>query len=58
MTTRRLKSEQKLEEERQEAKRYLLGNFILPTGKPLLIYARQSSVKQVLQNVYSALQQT
>ncbi|EFH89915.1 recombinase family protein [Ktedonobacter racemifer] len=58
MTRRRLKSQQELEEERQEAKRYLLGNFTLPTDKLLLLYARQSSIKQVLHNVYSALQQT
>ncbi len=54
----KLKSQAQLEQERLESVRYLLGNFLLPTDRPLLIYARQSTVKQVLTNVYSALQQT
>ncbi len=54
----KLKTQAQLEQERLESVRYLLGNFILPTDRPLLIYARQSTVKQVLTNVYSALQQT
>ena len=54
----RIKSQAQLEQERLESVRYLLGNFHLPTDRPLLIYARQSTIKQVLTNVYSALQQT
>lgn len=54
----KLKSQAQLEQERLESVRYLLGNFLLPNNRPLLIYARQSTVKQVLTNVYSALQQT
>jgi DNA invertase Pin-like site-specific DNA recombinase len=54
----RLKSPQHLEAERQEARRYLLGTFRLPTDKLLLIYARQSSKKQVINNKQAALQQT
>jgi hypothetical protein len=54
----KLKSPQQLHAEREEARRYLLGNFTLPIDKLLLVYARQSSKQQVVNNVQSALQQT
>src|SRR2546421_7943404 len=54
----RLKSQAQLEQERQEAIRYTLGAVTLPLHRLLLIYARQSSKKQVVSNVQSAKQQT
>src|SRR6266699_1185004 len=53
-----LKSREQLEQERQEALRYALGKFELPLNRLLLVYARQSSTKQVVSNVQSAKQQT
>jgi DNA invertase Pin-like site-specific DNA recombinase len=54
----RLKSPQQLEAERQEARRYLRGTYMLPIDRLLLIYARQSSKFQVINNKQAALQQT
>lgn len=54
----RLKTQAQLEQERQEAIRYTLGAITLPLDQLLLIYARQSSKKQVIHHAYSTLQQT
>jgi DNA invertase Pin-like site-specific DNA recombinase len=54
----RLKTQAQLEAERQEAARYALGRFELPLDRLLLVYARQSSTKQIVANVQSAKQQT
>jgi DNA invertase Pin-like site-specific DNA recombinase len=53
----RLKTKAQLEQERKEAARYALGNIVLNTEKLLLIYARQSSSKQYVSNIYSAMEQ-
>lgn len=53
----RLKTKQELEQERIDAQRYALGNVILNVEKLLLIYARQSSSKQYVSNIYSAMEQ-
>jgi hypothetical protein len=52
-----LKTRGELEQERQEAARYATGNTTLDTARLLLIYARQSSSKQYVSNIYSALDQ-
>src|SRR4051794_36964345 len=54
----RLKTQAQLEQEKQDAARYALGKFELPLDRLLIIYARQSSTKQVVSNVQSAKQQT
>jgi hypothetical protein len=55
---RRFKSKDELEQERQEQLRYLPGaQTVLPIDKLLLIYGRQSTVKQFVQNRESAEQQ-
>jgi DNA invertase Pin-like site-specific DNA recombinase len=53
----RLKTREQLEQERIDEQRYALGNVILDTQKLLLIYARQSSSKQYVSNIYSAMEQ-
>lgn len=53
----RLKTHQQLEQERLDAARFALGNYIPDTNKLLLIYARQSSSKQYVSNIYSAMEQ-
>ena len=53
----RLKTRKQLEQERADTARYALGNVVLNTQKLLLIYARQSSSKQYVSNIYSAMEQ-
>jgi DNA invertase Pin-like site-specific DNA recombinase len=53
----KLKTLAQLEQERQDAARYALGNVTLDTDRLLLIYARQSSSKQYVSNIYSAMEQ-
>jgi DNA invertase Pin-like site-specific DNA recombinase len=53
----RLKTHQRLEQEWLVAVRYALGNYTPDTNKLLLIYARQSSSKQYVSNIYSAMEQ-
>ncbi len=53
----RLKTQAQLEQERIDAQRYALGTLALNTEKLLLIYARQSSSKQYVSNIYSAMEQ-
>jgi DNA invertase Pin-like site-specific DNA recombinase len=48
---------QQLEQERVDTARYALGNVMLNSEKLLLIYARQSSSKQYVSNIYSAMEQ-
>jgi Resolvase, N terminal domain/Recombinase len=57
MTKARLKTQAELEQERMEAARYALCNVVLNLEKLLLIYARQSSSKQYVSNIYSAIEQ-
>jgi len=52
-----LKTRAEIEQERLDAVRYAAGNVTLDTTKLLLIYARQSSSKQYVSNIYSAIQQ-
>jgi hypothetical protein len=52
-----LRARQLLEQEAQEAKSYTLGQVKLDTTKLLLIYARQSTSKQFVRNIYSAIDQ-
>jgi DNA invertase Pin-like site-specific DNA recombinase len=51
------KTRQEIEQERINEQRYALGNVILNVEKLLLIYARQSSSKQYVSNIYSAMEQ-
>lgn len=53
----RLKTREQLEQEQAEAVRYALGNVTLDTTKLLLIYARQSTSRQYVTNIYSAMEQ-
>lgn len=53
----KLKTKAQLEQERKEAAKYALGNYVPDTSKLLLIYARQSSSKQYVSNIYSAMEQ-
>ena len=53
----KLKTKAQLEQERLDVQRYALGNVTLDTEKLLLIYARQSSSRQVVNNIYSAMEQ-
>jgi hypothetical protein len=52
-----LKTKAQIEQERKEAARYELGNITFDIEKLLLIYARQSSSKQYVSNIYSAMEQ-
>jgi hypothetical protein len=54
----KIKTFQERQQEREDAKRYSIGNIIYDTRKLCLIYARQSSSKQYVSNVYSALEQS
>jgi DNA invertase Pin-like site-specific DNA recombinase len=53
----RLKTKAQLDQEHMEEVRYALGNYTPDTNKLLLIYARQSSSKQYVSNIYSAMEQ-
>jgi DNA invertase Pin-like site-specific DNA recombinase len=53
----RLKTRKQLDQEKADTARYALGNVILNSEKLLLIYARQSSSKQYVSNIYSAIEQ-
>jgi Resolvase, N terminal domain/Recombinase len=53
----RLKTQEQVDQERKDAARHAIGNFIPDTNKLLLIYARQSSSKQYVSNIYSAMEQ-
>ncbi len=54
---RRFKTRAELEQEIQDASRWATGNVTLDTTRLLLIYARQSSSKQYVSNIYSAIEQ-
>jgi DNA invertase Pin-like site-specific DNA recombinase len=54
---RQYRTQEQLEQEQKEAQRKALGNIFLDTEKLLLIYARQSSSKQYVSNIYSAMEQ-
>ncbi|HEX6478729.1 MAG TPA: recombinase family protein [Ktedonobacteraceae bacterium] len=53
----RLRTREQLEQERLDTARYALGNITLDTTRLLLIYARQSTSRQYVNNIYSALEQ-
>jgi hypothetical protein len=57
MARAKLKTQEQIEQERLEAARYALGNIVLDITKLLLIYARQSTSKQYVSNIYSAMEQ-
>jgi DNA invertase Pin-like site-specific DNA recombinase len=52
-----LKSLRQIEQERADTKRYSTGNVMFDTSKLCLIYARQSTSKQFVNNIYSAMEQ-
>ena len=54
---KRLKTRAELDQEQRDAIRYALGNVTLDTTRLLLIYARQSTSKQSVSNIYSAMEQ-
>ncbi len=53
----RFRTRAELEQEIQDAAKWATGNVTLDTTRLLLIYARQSSSKQYVSNIYSAIEQ-
>ncbi len=54
----RIKTLRELQQERDDNRRYAAGNVVYDNSKLCLIYARQSSSKQYVSNIYSAIEQS
>ncbi len=52
-----LRAKAQIDQEVADMARWVTGNVTLDTSKRLLIYARQSSSKQYVNNIYSAMEQ-